>query len=267
MSSDIELYEGERFPALAQQSEELQAIIRENLGDGGLEPSDLTRISIPSGGSTSWEIETLTGVEESKTIEGVIIAWGTTRRYWAVSLDDVDETTPPDCASTDGITGLGQFGVGSSMHPTGDCLTCPMAQYGSGSDDGNKKGPQACSEGKILFILREGDIIPVTVTCPPTSIRPLRDYLTGLVKALKPVSGVVTRLELEKAEKNGKKWSIVKPTLVGTLDPEVTAKAREMGASVKNDYLTRMAEMRASALEEDSEVVDVQTVEDVAGTD
>jgi len=257
MSNEIELYEGDRFPALSGEAGELAAIIEENLGPDGLQPSDLTRISIPGGGSTSWQVENITGVEDFRTIDGVIIAWGTTRKYWAVGLDDAEETTPPDCASADGLVGSGQFGVGSSLHPSGDCITCPMNQWESAGDGARGK---ACAEGKLLFILREDDIIPVTITCPPTSIKSLREYQTGLVKARKAISSVVTSLALERAEAGGKKWAVVKPTLVGTLDPVAAAAAKEMGASVKGDYLKRMAEMRAAAA--DGEAIDIDDIHD-----
>jgi len=265
MGTEIEVFEESRFPALMGAAGELAEIIAENLGPDGLQPQDLTRISIPTGGATSWQVETLTGIEDYKSIEGVVIAWGTTRKYWALGLDDAAETTPPDCASADGSIGSGQFGAGSSLHPSGDCITCPMNQWGSGSDEPGDKGPKACAEGKLLFILREGDIIPVTITCPPTSIKPLRTYMTELVKAQKAASGVVTKLELERAESAGRKWSVVRPTLTGILEPAAAAQAKAMGASVKGDYLARMAELRSSAAAGD--VIDVDDVTATTASD
>jgi hypothetical protein len=262
MGTELAIIDSSNYPALAGELEDLREIIEANVGPEGLQPQDLTRVQIPTGGSTTWQIEMLGQTEDLKSVEGVIVAWMTTRRYWAVGVDEAEETTPPDCASQDGLVGMGQFGVGSSLHSTGDCITCPMNQWGSGDNKGGKSGPKACREGRLLFIMREEDLIPVTVLCPPTSIKKLRNYMTDLIKTQQPHYGVVTKLELEKAEDKGKKWSIVLPSIVGKLDPEMAAAARQMGQSIKGDYVERMRLLAESRDIAAGDMVDVTVADD-----
>jgi hypothetical protein len=250
-TNEIAIIEASQFPALVSDGDtDLAEVIAENLGGDGLQPRDLDRVPIPGGGGTTWEIESLVGTESFRELEGIIIAQQTARKFWSQSLDESDETTPPDCASDEGHVGSGIFGVGSSLHPSGDCATCPMNQWGSGSDDpSSDKGPKACREGKLLYLLRPGDIIPSTLLLPPTSLNDYRDYMKALTKSRLFFHSVVTKFSLEKAESGGKRWSIVKPSLGGVLDPETAATARALGVTLKTAYNARMAELRANPID------------------
>ncbi len=113
----------------------VQEMIKENLGDSSITLSDLTRISFPSGKSTTWvipDIEAEGGTIESKAINGIILMTQRTRQYWVTSYDDTGGGTPPDCSSEDGVTGRG--------NPSGDCNDCNFSQFDSTT------GRQECQE-------------------------------------------------------------------------------------------------------------------------
>ena len=126
-----------------------------NVGDGGLNATDLERIKIPAGGGTAWTIQGLDGEEMLKELSGIIIAWRDTRAYWSVPMEESDGNMPPDCYSLDARTGEGK--------PGGNCHKCPNAEFGSGS----KGEGQACKLVRQLFLVREDNLLPEIVTCRP----------------------------------------------------------------------------------------------------
>lgn len=203
----------------------LAEIIEENFGDEGFRPSDLPRIKMPAGGGRAWDIE---GEPPTAILEGVIVSWHTARSFWFKSLDDSDETTPPDCSSMDGQMGNGEFGPGSAGNPSGVCAECPMNQYGSGGQNS-----KACKEQRQLFLLQPGAVLPIVISLPPTSLAPFRKYMTNLSSKGLPYYGVTTRLGL-KAEKSGANtYSVVVPERGEKLEPEERAAAKAYGAGIK----------------------------------
>lgn len=169
----------------------VSALVRENLGDGGMTPLDLTRIRVPAGGGLAWEYPTADGIEPRASFEGVILSRQNARAYWATPLDQGAGNAPPDCRSNDA-----EYGVGD---PGGDCKRCPMAQWGS------KEGSnaQACKALTLLYVLVPGEGLPVVVVAPPTSLRPVKDYMLRLTSAGTPYWGCVTRFSLVKTKNTG----------------------------------------------------------------
>ena len=72
-----------------------------NIAGGAVSEFDLPRIKVMSGAAL-WLIPSLEGDETAPRIEGVIVYARDTRVYYA-SKDAGN--VPPDCSSTDGITG------------------------------------------------------------------------------------------------------------------------------------------------------------------
>lgn len=72
----------------------------------------------------------------------------------------------PSCASSDGVQPNG----GKDPRP-GPCSTCHFSQFGSGK---NGKG-MACRRFLWLYVAREGDIMPLVLKAPPTSLRSVDD--------------------------------------------------------------------------------------------
>lgn len=220
-----------RFEILAAEQggdDDVQAIIRDNFGDEGISPADLDRVKMPSGGGTAWEVPTLDGDESMKTLEGVIVAWAPPRVMWTIPLDDQKgDPEPPDCSSDDGKVGNGLYGIGSEHHPTGDCTTCPMNEWGSAGED---RAGKKCKETRLLYVLLEGGLLPITVSLPPTSIQPLRKYFLRLASSRVPFYGVVTKLALKRVDGQGAiKYAVVEPTVGDRLTPELRAAAKAYG--------------------------------------
>lgn len=231
---EVEVAGASSFPVLAGGGEEILAIIRENVGEDGIGVLDLDSIGIPGGGGTSWEVPSLEGTDSVKALDGVIVGWRSPRFFYHLSIDETGGGQAPDCASDDGVIGVGEFQAGSEGNPSGQCATCPKNEWGSALDSkGEPTRGKACRETRQLFMLLPGSVLPISVTVPPTSIKPMKQYLLRLASNSVPYYGAVTRLELEPQQDGGRKWSVVKPSLVEVLAPELTAAAKQMGQSLQ----------------------------------
>lgn len=191
------------FAIMQLDPSELVSVIRENLGGQSIKPQDFDTVKVPSGGATSWTIQTLSGEEEVKELTGVIIHKAIQRARWPQGF--TGEGTPPVCSSKDSIIGIGD--------PGGECGSCPHAQFGS------RGAGQSCSQFQPIFLLQAGDVIPKVVRVSAASLGNMKKYFLRLASASKPCHRVVTSLSLVK-EKNstGILYSEVMPKLVGELD-------------------------------------------------
>lgn len=159
-------------------------VIVDNLGGEAISSFDLDKITVPAGGSTTWEVSTLDGIKEAKDIEGIIIASKSVRVFWKDAYTGA--SNPPDCSSNDGMTGIGE--------PGGDCLKCPNSSFGS-SVNGRSQG---CKLRRSIFLLMPDSILPTVISVPPSSLKEAKKYLLRLAGQRKPVYSVITRLSLEK---------------------------------------------------------------------
>lgn len=216
------------FAVLTLETAQIQEIIATNLGGQGLTAFDLDRIKVPAGGSLSWSIPSLSGEEDAKEIIGVVIHHRPVRGYWKEKF--AGAKNPPDCHSDDGISGFGS--------PGGACRKCPLAQYGTAiNEKGMPAKGQACKQMKFLFVVREGDILPILVVLPPTSLKPVERYLMRLTSQAAPFYGVVTRLTLERTKSStGIDFSRVVPAMVGKLDQDQLAKMKLLVASMRSAF-------------------------------
>lgn len=190
-------------------------IIKENLKNQPLSFQLFDIVKSPSGGSTVFSVPGLSGDEAEKELTGIILDYTTPRAYW--DTPDPVEGTPPVCLSKDSI--ISQDGK--------PCFHCPFNDFGSKDGETNAK---ACKESVLIFLLRPNNIIPLLVRVPVTSKMLFLKYTTRLVSTLTPISGVVTRITLEKAtSKAGKPYALFHFEAVSVLSPEEAAHAREFG--------------------------------------
>jgi hypothetical protein len=204
------------YKVMKTEISDLSAIMRANIGEK-LEVFDLDRIRVPAGGSLTWEIPTLTGEEEAKTVEGVVIAFSDRRAFWRESFDATGGGTPPDCSSDDCIVGVGD--------PGGTCATCALAKFGS-ARDGEGDG-QACKQVRLLFLVRPADLLPIVVAVPPSSLKNVRRHFLRLASQSMPYYGVVWSFELAKDKsKGGITYSKIVPKLKAVLPPEEAARMK-----------------------------------------
>lgn len=150
----------------------------------------LDRVKLPAGGGTAFEVpaEDGEGTDMVKEITGVILhnhpAYAFYRDKYAGG------SNPPDCGSFDGVRGCG--------NPGGSCKTCPYNQFGSG--DGKSK---ACKNKRILYVLREGELFPITITLPTGSLMTFTKYVKAQLSKGRRLNQVVTKISLRKAVNAG----------------------------------------------------------------
>lgn len=212
---------------------EITELIRDNIGNDGLDAFSLARVRVPAGGGIAWTIPTFEGPEVQKTIRGVIIHWKTWRAMWEGSYGEGGSTNaPPDCASKDGATGTG--------NPGGDCSSCPLNQFGS-ADNGRGK---ECKEVRAVFLLTEGALLPNLIAMPPMSIKPLKDYFLQLASNRIPYWTVVTEFSLEQTRNtDGIVYSKAIPKFINKLTTEeqaaVFAYRAQMTPVIEGEFIER----------------------------
>lgn len=231
------------FPILFDQGEGgITEVLNDNFGDEGFSPADLDRVKVPSGGGTAWDIP---DEHPEKIIEGVVVLKTPTRSFWFGGRgEDGAEDGPPDCQSPDAKIGIGAFGAGSKPNPTGECANCPMNVFGSATrGSGNGK---ACKEQMQVFLLREGSILPLQLSLPPTSLRGFRKYMTRLASKAVPFYGVTTRFGLAVEKGNGQTYSVVVPERGRDLSPQEAQAARAYGVTIRGTFDAARAAREAS---------------------
>jgi hypothetical protein len=211
----------------------MAGIVKENLGDGQLNPFELESIHIPTGGSTKWAIPGLGKEELVESFQAILVFWHDVRARWLREFGSGGE--PPVCSSLSG-----QLGVGK---PGGNCQTCKYAQFGS-SEKAGSPNAQWCKAIRRLYLLRKGNQLPILLPLPPTSLKSCRSYFMRLTNAGVPYYGVVSEFRLEKATNAaGVAYAqiaisaAVKDEEPWTLSPEEMVKVKRYSDSIKEALL------------------------------
>jgi hypothetical protein len=191
-------------------------IIRENLKNQPLSHALFDIIKSPSGGATVFAVPGLSGEEPEKELTGIIVNYTTPRAYW--DSPDPVEGTPPVCFSRDSMV----------SHDGKPCAHCMYNDFGSNlKEESNAK---ACKESVELLLLRPDNIMPVIVRVPVSSKLAFQRYVTRLIGRMIPLSGVVTRITLEKAtSKTGKPYALFRFEAANQLSPGEAADAKAFG--------------------------------------
>jgi len=158
----------------------------------GLGTIPLGKVKIPSGGGIAFEVptENADAPDSVKELEGIILLHHPVNAYWPEEYTGAKEK--PFCSSFDAKEGTDASG---EIH---NCASCPYNKYGS---DGDGK---ACKNMHRIYLLCSGEIVPLIVTIPPTSLKNLRDYIGFIVmKKYCRVHEVITKIALKKAESKG----------------------------------------------------------------
>jgi hypothetical protein len=201
-----------------QEVAEFQEAFAANVSGGNVSEFDLPRIKVMSG-APLWLIPKLEGEDTAPRIEGVIIASRDTRVYYRSKEAG---NVPPDCSSSDCVTGHGT--------PGGECASCPLAVWDSA--DGESSA-QACKQVRQLFMLRGESTLPDIVSLPPTSVKPARQFFLKLLKDRIPHYGAIVAIELEKATSAaGKAYGKARFNFVRRLSQEEQARALQLGAMI-----------------------------------
>lgn len=228
--------EASEFAVLRMEPNELVELIQENLGGDTITARDLDRVKVPSGGGQVWEVPSIDGTDAVKSIEGVIVHRTTRRAYWPNKYEGGGEQ--PDCASDDGVQGIGD--------PGGPCGECPFNEFGSGRDGIGK----ACKEVRQLFVVTEDSLIPIVINVPPASLANVKAYFLRLMRVQLRPTDVVTHIGLEKAQsKTDITFSRVTLTAGPRLEPEAAARLKQY-ADILQPAFAR-TQVRRDDIEED----------------
>lgn len=148
------------------------------------------RIKIPAGGSTLFEVpgDAPGETDAAKDFSGVILYHHPLFSYYRERFTGGNDA--PDCCSYDGVTGVGE--------PGGDCARCALNQFGSGENGG-----KACKNKRRIYILREGELIPLLLTLPTGSMKEFSVYVKRLLAKGRKTGSVVTRFSLKKVTNAG----------------------------------------------------------------
>lgn len=220
---------GDRFPVLnPQTAAEFADVLRENLQGQDIGIFDLERIKVPTGGGQFWSVPSVeTGEAEAvKTFDGIIIGFKDTKTFWAKPFG-ADAGSPPDCTSDDCVTGVGT--------PGGACAACPFNVFGSKEPSPQNPSPKgkACRDQRLLFVLREGAMMPTLVSLPPSAIKECKSYFMGLASRSLRFSAVVTRFTLLPDKSSGGiDYSLAKPVFVERLEPANAEAVRAYAAAI-----------------------------------
>lgn len=156
------------------------------------------RAKIPGGGVLQFELpgEDPENPDYVQTLEGVILFNHSANSYWPAG-SEYDDNTPPQCQSVDGKVGYGD--------PGGICETCDYNKFGSDPNGGGK----ACKNMRVLYLLRSGEMMPIQLSLPPTSIRPFTTFVNSafLLRGRRVCSGLV-QIGLRKGASNGFTYSV-----------------------------------------------------------
>lgn len=154
---------------------EVAAAVEEAAGHRGMTVRDFERIGLPGGKSKSFQI----GDAEQAEVVGAVLMDMNVRVYHAQPFGKGDGG-PPECFSTDALTGHG--------NPGGDCETCPMNQWDTKvRDDGTTGKGKACSERRLLVLFTPDCALPRTLSAPPGSLKHLRaDFFRVAGQGIRP---------------------------------------------------------------------------------
>ena len=238
---NTEIAVNEGFAVLANQN-----VLNEALADDcqGLEFS-LDRVKLPAGGGTAFEIPSAEGEdpEMAKEITGVIVYNHPAYAYYHDKY--TGGNNPPDCGSFDGVNGIG--------NPGGNCQSCPYNKFGSG--DGQSK---LCKNKRMLYILREGELFPITISLPTGSLKSFTNYVKSQLSRGRKLNQVVTKITLKKTTNAS---GIAFAQAVFGFVRMLSAEERAAAAGVTDTVKAYAANLTPASLIDDEPLVDPETSE------
>lgn len=205
------------------------------------------RIRIPAGGLTAFEVP---GDDEEaelvKDIKGVILYHHPAFAYYASKY--AGGNNRPDCGSFDGVQGVGT--------PGGSCANCPLNQFGS-SEEGMGK---ACKNRRTLYILRENELFPMTLSLPTGSLKEFTKFLKRQLSRGRLLNRIVTKISLQKATNTA---GIAYSQAVFSFDRFLTTEEQQAIAPIVTQAKNYAAHLTIDALTEHDEgpIIDMETGE------
>ena len=224
------------FLALEEGSDVAEAIEANLTGGEVMNEQDLVQVKIPTGGSTTWEFDDITGVVETKTLTGICVYWGAGGLLWPTQ--EIGGRSTPLLVTSDLVTArkvgddygdLDEAMIESFRNPDGSydwvglsgTSSSPLG-FGSGRNGGKR-----VDEHRNICLLRESDTFPVMIRVKAGSFSTILPFVKKLPV---PFYRAILELSLEKVEnQTGQTFSRIMPRLAGTL-------TREQGEVIRSTY-------------------------------
>jgi len=150
---------------------------------GGAEPR-LPRIEIIHRGQMFREVTT---GETFQHFLGYILHYQRFNGWWKQAFQDGQSASFPDCGSSDGIKPDQGDDIQSDL-----CANCPRNEFGEGGKE--------CKNNIRLHVLRPGEILPIRIIVPATSLKPFSEYISHLTLKNIPYQMALTKFSLAKTE-------------------------------------------------------------------
>lgn len=209
--------------ALMPEEEEIKMIF-EDLDDL-IGPKLLSVASIAGGGAGVFKIReagTDEAVGGTGDITGVIIASHPVNVRWATEYGKNADGDAPACKSVDGRTGISA---------EGEVLQCAACKYNEYNPNTGRKD---CSNKRQLYILREGDVLPLLLSVAPSGLKAFDNYrIFTRLTLRKQLAEVVTRISLKNVKsRSGITYSAPVFEAVSALPAEQAKKLQAYGQSI-----------------------------------
>lgn len=210
-----------RFLPTAQELHE----VMDDLGDI-LSRSIFGVVTIAGGGAGVFKVlepgaeETTNGVQ---SIDCVILASHLVNVRWGHDYGTRQEGEMPVCRSMDGKTG--------TVTDTGECIDCDKCPYNQFGENGERK---ACTNKRQLYLMREGDLLPILFALPPSALKAYDNYRVQARLTLRtPMCALLTRITLKnKKSANGSEYSTPVFTAIGKLPADEARRVEEFARGI-----------------------------------
>jgi len=207
----LELYTAFKLPEVAESDFTNDELAEDFEGI----PLNFPRLKIPTGGALQFELPggNPEDPEYAKTVEGVILHSHSANAYW---LPDEEETenNSPVCSSFDGVNGVGT--------PGGACAACPLNAWGSGGGKG-----KACKNMRHVYLLRDGEFIPLQVVLSPTSLASYNEFAgTVFAARRRGTCGSIVQIGLKRMNNGKDDYSVAAFRLLYDFSGEQLSRAK-----------------------------------------
>ena len=92
----------------------------------------------------------------------------------------------------------GKIGIEAETGEVKTCAECEFNKFGS-----RKNGAKACKQKRKIFLLREGEALPIILSLPTGSLGELSKYIVRVRAKYAGTYCVVTKFTLKKAQNSG----------------------------------------------------------------
>lgn len=205
--------------------------LQDLLAGAGADDISIDTVKVPSGGSVAWELPSgdPSNPRIEKEFRGVVVD---DYSYDALYLSSYDQD-PDSGANAVWIAGQFAFAddqaVAAGVLPGESVHDQPLNQWGSAPSGKGK----AISNRWSIFIVEEGQMLPVRLAVPPMSRKLWFNYKLRRF-AGRPTTSDVTRFTLQRKENNsGQPYSEIVFGVGEELDPAVAAQYAQLAVDLK----------------------------------